>query len=272
MKTNKYKILVLSDLSKSTDTILKTSITLAKTIDGEIDFLVVKKPIDMVPFDNQFSAMRSIKEKYKITENKVKALVDSISEEYDFNISFSVGFGNVKNEIERYIVRNQPDIIVLGKQKNKMMKLVGGDLTQFVLKVHKGAVLLASTDSNTLQPESQLSLGVYSEKEPLANIAFAKELLNETKSPVKSFKVVKNKSKETSQSAPKNGFVEYVFEDSPNSINTIDTYVLKNNINLFYIDRGGNTDVLKSNSERQLKEVIEKLNVSVLLPGITKYA
>ena len=44
MKNNKYKILVLSDLSKTTRNTLKSSISLAKIVDADINFLYVKKP------------------------------------------------------------------------------------------------------------------------------------------------------------------------------------------------------------------------------------
>ena len=75
MKNNKYKILVLSDLKKSTSATLKTAVSLAKMIDGEIEFFHVKKPIDIVEKENQLSAIRTINENHTLIRKKIEKLL-----------------------------------------------------------------------------------------------------------------------------------------------------------------------------------------------------
>jgi len=138
MKDKKYKILVLSDLNESTDTILKSTISLANMIDGNIDFFHVKKPDDVVKKDNQLSAIRSINQEHFSTKKKIKNVIEPISKDYGIHISYTLSYGNVKNEIGKHIKESQPDIIVLGKRNSKTFKLIGDSITQFVLKEYDG--------------------------------------------------------------------------------------------------------------------------------------
>ena len=56
----KYKILVLSNLDSSTQKILKSAVSLAKMIDGQIEVFSVTKPTEIIAGDNQLSAIRTI--------------------------------------------------------------------------------------------------------------------------------------------------------------------------------------------------------------------
>ena len=100
MKSKKYKLLVLSDLNDSTLDILKSSVSLAKIIDGEINFFYVKKPTDIVGKENQLSALRTINKEHTVIDNKIKTVLKTISSDIAFDINYSFTFGNVKNEIE----------------------------------------------------------------------------------------------------------------------------------------------------------------------------
>ena len=75
MEKSQYKILVLSDLTKSTTSTLRSSASLAKMIDGNVEFFCVKKPTDIVEKENQLSAIRTINKKYNITANPHQATV-----------------------------------------------------------------------------------------------------------------------------------------------------------------------------------------------------
>jgi len=77
MKKNKnnYKILVLSDLKSTSNTTLKSTISLAKMIGGDIEFFHAKKPTDVVKNENQLSAMRAINANYNETDKKIRDLV-----------------------------------------------------------------------------------------------------------------------------------------------------------------------------------------------------
>jgi nucleotide-binding universal stress UspA family protein len=265
MKNNKYKILVLSDLKKSTSTTLKTAVSLAKMIDGEIEFFHVKKPIDIVEKENQLSAMRTINENHTLIRKKIKKLAESISEEYDVEISHSFAFGNIKNEISKHIQSVKPDIIVLGKKSKKSISLVGDNLTNFVISEHDGIILLASP-KNSFEPNKELSLGVLNNSDKSFSLDFPQNLLEHTQKPLKSFKIISKSDvlNKTNENLDNNkNTVEYVFEESDNALKTMSNYLLKNNINLLCFDREGKANTYSTKTN--IKEVIKNLNLSLLL-------
>jgi nucleotide-binding universal stress UspA family protein len=153
-----YKILVLSDLNKSAGITIKSGVALAKIIDADIDFFYVKKPIEVVAEESQLSAIRTINRTYFTIDKKIKNLISPISQRYNKKINHSFIIGNIKNEITEYIDKNKPDIIVLGKQKSKILPFISDNITQFILKKHKGTIVISDNQSG-LEPNTELSLG-----------------------------------------------------------------------------------------------------------------
>ena len=236
MKHNKYKILVLSDLKKSAKSVLKSTVSLAKMIDGEITLFHVIKPTDVVERDSQLSAMRSINKEHVVTNKNIENLVMPIAKDFDLNIDYKFAFGNLKHEIEAYIDQYQPDIIVLGKRKPKALKLTGDNLIDFVLKKHKGVIMIA-TEENSLQPNQDISLGILNQDKNVPNINFVTELINQSQQPLKSFKVANTSNTiQNVETISNKETIEYVFEKGDNAINNISKYASKNNINLMCVD------------------------------------
>lgn len=268
MKNKKYKILLLSDLKRNSDTILKTTANLAKMAGGDIDILHVKKPADVVETDNQLSSMRSISRDYL----KSKAHIESITKSVDskINIDYGLTYGNVKQEIEEHINHTKPDIIVLGKKKFNTLKIGGDKLTEFILKIYKGIVLITSSD-NVLSYNENLSIGVFNGFEESSTEDISTSLIKLTKKPIKSFKIQKAEDALTgsqNNSSSKNT-IEYIFEPSDNAVNNISNYMLKNKIDLLCINRnkvdskGIKTDL----GSIDLNSIMKKVNVSLLLTG-----
>jgi len=263
MKT--YKIVVLSDLGKSASRTLKSTVSLAKMINGHIEIFNVKKPTDIVEKENQLSAMRTINSQHATTDKKMRNLIKPISEDYGVDISYSFALGNVKNEIDNFIKEKQPDIIVLGNRKSKPFNFVGDNIAQFVLSTFKGVIMIAD-ENNVLEPSKEISLGTLNSLEPLVNLEFSKDLMAHSKKPLKSFKIVKNSSALEKMATPANNeTIEYVFEHSDSSVKNLSNYLSKNKINLLYVDR-----VKKSTDDKMIsdiKDVINNLNVTLLLTG-----
>ena len=103
MKTSNknYKILVLSDLKEPITNVLKSTISLAKMIDADIQFFHVKRAAEIVETDNQLSAMRKINREYITTDKKIRKEVFSFSSNFDVSINYAFSFGNVKEEKEQ---------------------------------------------------------------------------------------------------------------------------------------------------------------------------
>src|SRR5690606_36439699 len=227
-KNHPYKILVLSDLKGTTDNTLKSTVSLAKMINGSIHLFHVKKPTQIVERDNQLSAKRSINEKYTATDNKIQNIISPISKEFGIDINYNFAFWNLKNEISKYIQELQPDVIVLGKRKPKKLKLLGDKIADFILKEHKGVILIAGNE-NHMEPNQQVSLGVLNSQNNSLNLAFAENLFANSQTPLKVFKFVKNAtSSKNSETISDANTVEYVFEHNDNTLNNLPNYLSKN--------------------------------------------
>ena len=263
---NKYKILVLSDLKDTTDNVLKSTISLAKIIKADVEFFYVKKPTDVVEKESQLSAMRVINQEHVNIDKKIAALLKPINKDYGLNIKSNFTLGNVKNEIEKCIKNSKPDIIVLGKRNSNALKFVGDNITEYVLKQHQGTILIAG-NKNVLEPEHTLSLGVFNSEKESFNMAFAKDLTVNAEQPLKAFRIIDNKNESESKDALEdNKTVEFVFEKNDNTVKNLSNYLLKNNVNLFCLNRGMHTAKTASKAiTPEIKEVINKVDVTMLL-------
>lgn len=263
MKTS-YKILLLSDLKKTAPSILKSTINLANIVNGKIDIFHVKKATDMVKTENQFSSMRSINSEFIKTKKEMQELVD-IAKESNTKVTSSFAFGNVKNQINEYIKTEQPDIIVVGKPRAKILGL-GDGITNFVIKNHSGSIFVIS--ENSLEETSELSLGVLNSVEQSFDIDFADSLVKHTKEPIKSFAYSQEKNM-TSTAKSNIKTVDYVFNENSEVSKNLDTYLAKNNINLFCV--GSTKDKVQNVKTKNLNQIINNVNCSLLIQNNINY-
>jgi len=259
MKNNKYKILVLSDLNMSAALQLKSTVSLAKMMDGDITLLHVKKPTDIVERESQLSAMRAINENHIATNKKIEGLIRPIQEDFKQNVNYQVVIGNVKHEIETYINDYQPDMIVLGRRKSKTLNFMGDNITGFVLKKYNGAIMIAA-EQHALQPNEDVTLGVLNTTDQSITTDFIEGFVNKTSQPIKAFKIVTNQTQSKNNITDKT--TEYVFEKGSKAVDNVSKYASESNINLMCFD---NSKQDKSNTS--IKKVISRLNVSLLLIG-----
>lgn len=259
---NKYKILVLLDLDKSLDKKIQNAVNLGKIINADLDFFSVKPAADIVKKENQFSAVRTLNEEYNTTDKKIKSLLTPILEKYEGNINYSFSFGNVKNEIEDYIIKTNPDIIILGKRKAKIIGFAGDNITDFILSTYKGSVMIVSENSN-LNANEDISLGFLNGDEVNFDIQFLENLLSKSQKPLKSFRIGGDlHSLNESKTFKNKPFIEYVFEQNNDTIKNISNYIDKSSIDLLCI----NKENQKTKSEKaDIKNVISLSNVSLFL-------
>ena len=191
MKKTKKKILVISDLKQSTDTTLKSAISLSKLIHADIEFFHVKRPTEVVDSHNQLSAVRTINAAYRETENKIKAITSTYADKYDVNINYDLIIGNVKHELEAYFKTSKPDIIVLGKKQSSAIKLIGDDIISFIIKEFKGTVMIAGKE-HALHPKNILSLGVLNPTSISHKEKILSDIIEKTETPIKTFNINSN--------------------------------------------------------------------------------
>lgn len=265
MKNKKNKILVLSDMKETTESILKSTISLSKIINADIELFHVKKPTDIVVRENQLSAMRTINQEYFLIDNQLQNQLNTFAKDYNIKIKHNFTFGNVKSEINKRIKECKPDVIVLGKKKSKQLSFVGDKVTDFVLKNYEGAVMIASSDG--LEPNNELSLGVLNNTGQLEDIQFAENLLSQTSKPLKSFKIIeKADNSEVKPVVLNQKTIEYTFDKGDNTINNLSKYLTRTNVNLLCLDRGEKLAKNKLSAlSPDIKKVINNVNVSLFI-------
>jgi nucleotide-binding universal stress UspA family protein len=235
---SKCNILVLSDVDKSASKILKNAINLAKIVGGNINFLCVKKPTEIVEKDSQLSAMRAINEKFLETDNQIKSMITALSTDEKIKISHKISFGNLKDEIGKQIKESKPDIIVLGKQKSKILSFLGDNIIDFVLKKFSGTVLITS-NKITLEANSKLSLGILNNSKIINTNRYKEALVSFATIPLKAFQI-SSKTALKNDVSTSNKIIEFIFEEGDNAIRNMDNYLLKNNIQLLFASREKN--------------------------------
>ncbi len=271
MKKNKYKIVVFSDLKVPLINTLKSTVSLANILNGDIELFHVKKPSEVVKTESQLSAIRTINRESIKIDKKIKSIISSFSKDFGVNISYSFTIGNLKNEIGSYLSEQKPDIIVLQRKKTKLLDFLGDNIIQFVLDRHPGAIFIVD-EKKVLESNKELSLALLDDGERTPNIEFMDHLLLHTQKPVISFKIVKNTSNlKTSKEFRGNKAIEFVFEQRDDSIQNLSNYLSINNINLLCMGRSkGNLTKKSSNPSinSNIKAIVDNLNVPLLLTGI----
>ncbi|MEH6770182.1 universal stress protein [Maribacter arcticus] len=266
MKKYNYKIVVFTDLKESLSNTLKSTLSLAKMINGEIRLFHVKKASDVVNKENQLSAIRSINGEYLEMEKRIKSIVDAFSKDFGMPIKYSFTIGNLKNEIAHYINEEKPDIIVLGKKKTKLFNLVGDNLIQFVLDQYDGPIFLTD-ENNILELNNELNLGVLNGDEKSSITGFVKDLLLHSQKPLTSFKISKIPNiPKINQESKKRSEIEFVFEENNNSIQNLSNYLSINQISLLCLNRT-NKKRKKDSITSNISDVIDTLNVPLILMG-----
>ena len=168
MKSNKFKILVLSDLKENSVKALNYAAKLSKVIDASVEFFYVKEVTEVEQTKNPLSAMRIISEVCNETDIKIKHIVSPISKENNIKIKTTFAFGNVKNEIRNCIKIAKPDRVILGERKQRRFNFLSNSITTFVNKNYKGVVFIA-TNKNSLDPYGMISLDNLGLKNNIAN-------------------------------------------------------------------------------------------------------
>lgn len=265
----KHKIVVLTNLKDDLTSMLKSAVKLAWTIDAEISVFNVQKPSEVVKKENQLSAVKSIYSTRISIDKKMQGLVDPIAQQYDIAIKYSSSIGNVKSEISNYLEQHQPDMLVLGKRKSIVLKFIGDGITDYILNTYNGDIVIIPRKNN-LDPEEDISFGIVNAPMLFSNFKFSKQLLKQTKGPIKSFRFeTKSQSPKEPTTYKDNKTIEYIFEHNENALEKLPNYVSKSNINLLLLK---NKNIEKDPNMKQLNlgNLIKKLDVPIMVVGDKK--
>lgn len=261
MSSPKYKLLVLTDLSEACSTVMENAVNLSTIIDGSIDVFHVLKPSDIATYENQYSAMRSIDEERINKKVKLKTLVRKISKKTGVVINASCILGNLKDEAMERIEATNPDIIVLGKRTPKWVDFLGDNFTKFILENFNGSVLISGKE-NIVHTNEAMSLGLFNTTTADLPQEITQDLQRRIKNPIKQFHV----RTDTEQNLEKNkNVITYEFESGTSTMDTIATYIAKNNIGLLCMNQQSKENSHFKNFKSNIKEAIQKINAPILI-------
>lgn len=264
----KYQFLVLSDLTSSSETTLLNAVHLAKAVGGEIQVFHVKSPTDVVTRANQLSAMREIHQKYNKTKARLEGMIQKIENQEQVSIGHHIAYGNVKNAIKERINIVKPDVIVLGKRKAKWLNLPGESITNFVLNNSKASLLIAGEDEK-FHSYADISLGVLGENFRQEGLEIIKDLKRKNAKPIRLFSLGSDQKAgdgERKPETPEEKTISYVFSEGSNALNSMASYVLKTNTQLFCIPaEGSSSKVAMSNLGSQVRKMVQRLDIPVLV-------
>lgn len=259
-----YKIAVLTDLSDNANDTIKSAIELSRLVNGSVDLLYTKSLSDVVTYENQMSAMRAMDEAYGQARLKIRTLIKSVTTPQDQKVSHNIVFGNVKREIKKYLNDNNPDVVVLGKRKSRLVKGLGDGITQYVLKHHKGEVMIAGQNTN-LSSETALNIGAVNATGVQASSGIANDILAKHNGPLRAFNIVKTNVEQTKASEEKKNMVEYIFEEGTNTMKNVSNYINKYNVNLLWVDKSNALQKGVRSLNPEFNVMINQLNAPIFV-------
>lgn len=269
---SKYRILVLMDKCKASNNALKNAVNLAKLIDGSIEVFQVEKMTGEAKYENQITALRAIDEEGFKHKKEFKSILNLVAKREGLSVKCDFTYGNVKNEIKDHIKKTNPDIVVIGKRKKKILSFLGDGLTKNLLKNHIGAVLIAG-ENEAFTSYNDKSIGFLNNVEGIEKISLVNDLKKHIKKPHRLFKInqgdVKTKQDELAkveQEEAKNEPVVYEFEANNNAASGMANLISNNNLALLCLNKKNKSHSSFSNRLNDIfTKTIEQTSIPVLV-------
>lgn len=149
------KMLVLMDFSAASYSALRYAISLAKLGLGSIQVIHLADPAQFIKSDNQAVALKEISSETEKIENQLAAISEIIlADGLPFKYQYS--FGNRLQELQAHLAKNCPDLVIIGKKKDKPKS--PGKVSSYLLDKYAGTLLIVDGPNEFLATTS-ISLG-----------------------------------------------------------------------------------------------------------------
>lgn len=260
--TTQKKISVIADITANLENVVANATELAKAVGGIVEVFYVKAPTDIVKGDNQLSAMRTLHRDSRVTESKLRSVVQQFSSPNGPKVTYKIAYGNTKNTIKSYLNQEQPHTVVLGKSKSRFPGIPASGLANFVMNACEANVLVTGED-HKLHTFEDISLGVYGKTMEDTTSGVLADLHKKTSKPVRLFSVRKEQEALSNEENRVQDAVSYVFTEGSNVMDGLVSYVKRTNTQLFCIPRKSSKEsYMQSDRTRQ---IVQKLDVPVLI-------
>ncbi|MBX2826579.1 MAG: universal stress protein [Flavobacteriaceae bacterium] len=256
------RVLALINIKEPVKTIIESTINLAQTYGAEVKFLYVEKRLDPTRTENQLDVLRTMTEQQKAI-GKFRNILAKWKENTDTKLDYAIVEGSIKKTVQSEIEAYQPDLMVLGKRKPNMYRVIGNQVTEFVIKNFDGPLFIIEP-SKVLEIKENLSVGVLNDASAVVDHNLTTPLLRQSKEPLKLFKIANDSEPAATVETAGTPTIDYTFENNPNALDNLTSYVHKNNVHLFCLDR---QETPKAGKSVRLKEVLKRINTSMLMVG-----
>ncbi|MEJ1221848.1 universal stress protein [Sediminicola sp. 1XM1-17] len=253
-----YSILVFIDFSETSIIALKNAAKLVKSVNGNIQAHYVEPLRRTAEEENQLTFKRRLTQSLKQSNAKAQKIIAPIAEEEGVEINFTMDWGNIKDSILKKVKDTDPDLVILGRRKAKMLDFIGDKLTQFVVDQLDTNVLISGSH-HELHSFSDLYLGFYGETLEKSEFKIIDHLQESNRS-IKYFGI-RNKMPEhsTGQRDQENNSSFIFPQDGTNAIEALTSYVVRTNTQLFCIPKNNNLEL------QPVKEMVHRLDIPILL-------
>jgi nucleotide-binding universal stress UspA family protein len=252
----KPTILVLLDLKENSELLLEAGASLAKAVNGRLQALHIRTPLEAIEQENQLSAKKEFYQHYQSTKEQLEPMIERVSSQVELSIDYSLIYGNVSNQIKGVIEQKQPDFTVLGKRKSKLGGLLGDRITNTVLNIAKNTIYIVNP-SEVLKNFEGITVGVLNDSRELSGM-FSKSIVKKEGNKVNYFTIGKGDEEESA--LKKSEGVFYVFPETSGAVNNMASYITKTNSQIFCIPKTALRE-----KESFAKKLIPKLTTNVLL-------
>ncbi len=269
-----YRILVVKNQNKYFQSALQNAVNLAKKIGGSIDLLYVKSPSLVINQDNQLVAWRELNEESGTAKRTMKEVVELIAATEQIPITYNFTFGNLINEVQQHINTSQPDIVVLGKSKPSMTDLLKRDLTAYLLKNFKGAILI-SRDEHVFGSHDDIAIGWLDDSLNEGRSKLSDDLKRYTGKPITFLKINgsdDSQLKQVGTAGLKDDVITadmttFEFDHGTNISNSVTKYIERSGVSLLCVRKSKILNLNKkiSTVTRQVQKTVQRTNTPVLV-------
>ncbi len=273
-KNIKYEFLVLMDFSESSYIALKYAISLAKITDSKIHVYHVGNPGKIAVSDNQVAVLRAFESENKKVEDKLGSIVEIITTEGIQAICHHT-IGNIINELEKLIDQVNPDLIVVGKKKEKLR--FSGKLTNFLLNKYSGSLLIVGKEI-AFQTGTKISIACNGNTLYQYGPQIVSKIDHHTKAPLTLVNVQKLSESNEKLDLPKiwqsfytmNLNINIEYQNNSSVILGLIEHISEKKIELFCIGRGKYKNTFLNrifNNYSTPYEIIRRVNIPILIMG-----
>ena len=251
----KPMVLVLLDLEQSPAELLESAAVITKKVDGRLQALHIRMPIEAIEQANQFSAKKEFYAHYQNTKEQLEPIIEKVSIKEELPIDYSLIYGHVGNQIAEAIHQKQPDIVVLGKRKTKLGGLLGDRVTKTVLNTAPKSIYIVNT-SAILNNFEGIAVGILEDTSSIKD-DMLEAIVEKQNNKINFFGIGKS-DKKTMDKNPEDS--HYIFPENNASVSNMASYIKKTKTQLFCISKNA-----LEQRESFARRLLPKLSTNVLL-------